>query len=247
MAERALEASIKSTVINHLISKQVITKQETLINEFTVGNFSRRVDLAVIKEDESLAFEIKSEADSLTRLDGQVATYLKYFDKVTVVATPKHIPEVLNSVPSTVAVWELSKGKLKIKQRGKKTKVKEKSQYLDLMTAVELAKTAQALNYDIATKKRDALVQKLTQAPISKLRKFALKSIRERYQSTSKAFLTSVANRLANPEDLILLSPYKTIDAPHKDASIESFIQQLTMLEASISSNVTNKEPYSIV
>jgi len=76
MTERLLEPQIKALIINYLRSKNKLNQDTTVINEFTVDGYSRRVDLLVADKKHFIAFEVKSEADSLTRLEGQTQKYL---------------------------------------------------------------------------------------------------------------------------------------------------------------------------
>ncbi len=59
--------------------------------------------MVISRNDELWAVEVKSEADSLSRLDGQVRAYLDCFDKVIVVSASKHVSHVLQMVPREVA------------------------------------------------------------------------------------------------------------------------------------------------
>ncbi|MCC7418620.1 MAG: sce7726 family protein [Acidobacteria bacterium] len=57
-----------------------------------------RVDMAVVHH-RLEGFEIKSDQDSLARLDDQQRLYSKVFDRMTVVAHGAHVPRVLERVP----------------------------------------------------------------------------------------------------------------------------------------------------
>ena len=62
---------------------------------------SSRIDIAVITTKELEGFEIKSDADSLSRLPNQVAHYQNTFHKLTLVTTTKHIQKATELLPST--------------------------------------------------------------------------------------------------------------------------------------------------
>lgn len=74
-----------------------------ILDEMAAAQHSARADLAVINGSLS-AFEIKSDRDSLQRLDGQLAIYLACFDFVTVVCTARHVAAVHRLAPRRVGI-----------------------------------------------------------------------------------------------------------------------------------------------
>jgi len=94
------EGDIKAAVIDRLFASAALS-DAVLINEMVIANWSRRADL-VVANGKLHAFEIKSDFDSLRRLQGQVETYLSRFDKVTVVCTPKFAQLVRDCTESRV-------------------------------------------------------------------------------------------------------------------------------------------------
>jgi hypothetical protein len=77
----------------------------SMLTEFRVGPC--KADL-VILNGTSTAYEIKSERDSLSRLDRQLAFYAKIFNKVYVVAAERFVEEVLATSHEAVGVLVLS-------------------------------------------------------------------------------------------------------------------------------------------
>lgn len=206
---KLLETDIKALVLNKLFSSKVLTHDTTVISELNVEQFSRRVDLALVKHNSLTAFEIKSESDSLVRLEGQVETYLKYFDKVIVVAATKHIDNVLKVVPKHVGVWSISQDKIVIKQRGRKKQITSAQSYLELMTVGELTKLSNRLKLHNQNKYRAGLEASLANSSIEVLRAYAINSVARRYLSTSFKFYNAIKDRGAKPADIELLSKYK--------------------------------------
>lgn len=206
---RLLEPEIKAMVLNHLKNNGRLTQNTSIINEFTVDNFSRRVDLAIIDKKHFIAYEIKSEADSLYRLNGQTEKYLEYFDKVVIVAAPKHINKILDTVPQNVAVWEITSKQIKVKQRGKFISIRDKRKQIDLMKVNELLKLSNKLGLPYKSKNRHSLGKELQGVSIKTLREAALDYIRVRFEMTSSLFLSSIDGSQARPKDIELLSLYR--------------------------------------
>lgn len=93
------------------ISQKVLMGKHSLrtasmLNEFRVG--SCKADL-VILNGTATVYEIKSERDSLARLENQVENYKQVFAKVNVIASESHIDGVLDMIPDDVGVMCLSK------------------------------------------------------------------------------------------------------------------------------------------
>lgn len=206
MKERYLEADIKNIIINHIVSSGILEKNDTLINEFTIADYARRVDLALIKSNKLYAYEVKSASDNLMRLEGQVKTYLDYFDKVTVVAASKHINKILDITPINVAVWELKNEKVKVVRRGKTNCIGDKLKFLDLMTVSDLIKIVRAEELSLKNFRRKILEQNLIYLPVVKLRKYAIESLQEKYRSTNQDFFDALTiKKTLDNSDLNLL------------------------------------------
>ncbi|MGC3981408.1 MAG: sce7726 family protein [Steroidobacteraceae bacterium] len=77
----------------------------SMLNEFRVGEC--KADLAILNGTATV-YEVKSERDSLSRLERQVAAYARVFAKVYVIAGENHVDAVMNTVPEEVGVMRLS-------------------------------------------------------------------------------------------------------------------------------------------
>jgi hypothetical protein len=77
----------------------------SMLNEFRVGEC--KADLAILNGTATV-YEVKSERDSLTRLERQIAAYATVFARVYVIAADSHVDAVVGSVPSDVGVLRLN-------------------------------------------------------------------------------------------------------------------------------------------
>jgi hypothetical protein len=75
-----------------------------MLNEFRAGEC--KADLAILNGTTTV-FEIKSERDSLSRLQRQIENYRTVFASAFVVASEKHVVAVLAATPSDVGVLSL--------------------------------------------------------------------------------------------------------------------------------------------
>ncbi len=86
------ESAIKVKLIDFLLNEQ---QQNSILiaNELAFADGSRRADLVTIS-DYLVAYEIKSEKDSLEKLPEQLKDYDKYFHSVYVVCHDSHLQNV---------------------------------------------------------------------------------------------------------------------------------------------------------
>jgi hypothetical protein len=77
----------------------------SMITEFRVGECKADV---VILNGTAAVYEIKSERDSLSRLEKQIDCYMKVFATTNVIVGENHLDDVLAMVPNEVGVLKLS-------------------------------------------------------------------------------------------------------------------------------------------
>ncbi len=92
------DAEIRSALRAHLLVDHG-DKDTMVVEELGVCRGQVRIDLAVVNS-VFHGYEIKSDRDSLRRLDRQVELYGKVLDYVTLVVGDRHLAEALDSVPS---------------------------------------------------------------------------------------------------------------------------------------------------
>ncbi len=206
---RLLETDVKAITLNHLIEKGLLIPGQAIINEFTLKGYTRRIDLLLPTQKHLFAIEIKSEADNLNRLDGQVRKYLEYVDKVIVVATSKHIKNIMRNVPDQVAVWEVCKGRIKVIQPGKIIPIKNTSKLLHLMKANELVKLSNKLGFSSRSKKRHSTENALENVSKIALKQAVIENLTKRFFLAYSSFWKTLGEQSVSPECVKLLSPYR--------------------------------------
>lgn len=206
--DRMLEADIKALTLNYLRDKKIIDNESIIMNELTIGNFVRRVDLAIYTKGKLIAFEIKSEADSLTRLDGQIEKYLEYFDKVVIVADTKFIPKINKNLLTNVGLWEVNSLNIKIHNKGRYIYNTEKSKLINLMDVVDLAKLSSKLKIQ-SEKHRGELEKSLLNAASKDLRLGVQASISRKFKDVNMDFIKKTEGKTISNEDLKALSRFR--------------------------------------
>ncbi len=208
-----LEKELKAIVLNHLYLKGKVTDKTTIINELSIDSFSRRADLVILEKNKMCVFEIKSDADSLYRLSGQLENYLNYFDKVIIATTKKHTSNILKSIPEQVELWEINNNKILIKKKGRMASITNKFNYLNLLKKNELLDLSRHHNENekkIGKRSlKENLKQKLDKTPLLSIKRHTIQSLERRFHLTSNLFKKNVFLRgYVSPKDIELLSPY---------------------------------------
>lgn len=205
------EGQIKVTVIDNLFRLGML-EGAVLVNEMVVGDWSRRADLAVVNG-KLHAFEIKSDLDTLNRLEGQIGTYLLRFDKVTVVTTQKHLTRIKGMTPDNVEIWVISDTEgatgIRVVRRGQTKEVTNMRILCGFLLKTELAAFLRQQGQKIgADTYRETLIDLVEKFPVSRLRAYLLSAIKVRYRSTHSSFL-KVRGEKTELNDLCYLSKGK--------------------------------------
>ena len=90
--------SIRTSLHWKLAEKHRDEDDTVVIDEMGIRQGRTRVDLAVVNG-QLHGYEIKSERDSLRRLEVQAASYNMVFDRMTLVCAEKHLLEGVGAVP----------------------------------------------------------------------------------------------------------------------------------------------------
>ncbi|MFA1019498.1 sce7726 family protein [Enterobacter sp. SAT-E-asb] len=229
--EKIKEFAIKKILLTHLL-KCEDDSNSYAITEFSIANFTRRVDVFFVKDDTLHAFEIKSEFDSLNRLEGQISEYLNHFDKVTIVAASKFIPNILLKTPSNVGIWEIKDTTFKIIRQGRISRVKDKLTFVRMMTLVELINLSKKQHLNITSRKRIDIEVLVSKLPIYLLRGAAIENIKNRYRKRGGNFYNY--SELQTKAIIKTESKKKNIPAISYEKKLDSFLQAIKAIKDGI-------------
>ncbi|HCL6949039.1 TPA: sce7726 family protein [Enterobacter cloacae] len=229
--EKIKEFAIKKILLTHLL-KCEDDSNSYAITEFSIANFTRRVDVFFVKDDTLHAFEIKSEFDSLNRLEGQISEYLNHFDKVTIVAASKFIPNILLKTPSNVGIWEIKDTTFKIIRQGRISRVKDKLTFIRMMTLVELINLSKKQHLNITSRKRIDIEVLVSKLPIYLLRGAAIENIKNRYRKRGGNFYNY--SELQTKAIIKTESKKKNMPAISYEKKLDSFLQAIKAIKDGI-------------
>jgi hypothetical protein len=95
----------KAAVTQRILFGRHSLQTASMLNEFRVGEC--KADIAILNGTATV-YEVKSERDSLSRLERQVTAYAKVFASVYVITADTHVDAVINSVPPEVGILRLN-------------------------------------------------------------------------------------------------------------------------------------------
>ncbi|MCY0149519.1 sce7726 family protein [Hoeflea sp. G2-23] len=196
----ATEVEIRTALVHHL-AREARSKNCILATEAVYGFENRRADVLEL-DDQSHAFEIKSDYDNTSRLPGQLAEYLKTFDFVTVVTTPKHLPNVRGIAPKRVGLVVFDGYFV---EPIRKPVINKQLSKFHLASGTTKSRLLKALPSSLRSRGvyevRAAAVKLLT---TKVLRSLFLSELAERFSESSAAFFSETDAQIA-AEDLLLL------------------------------------------
>lgn len=206
------EQKAKAVLLQYLLQKGVITEDVVIINELALEFFSRRADIALVNGSIEF-FEIKSEADTLTRLPGQIETFSKFCDKLHVVGAACHIENILKNVPENVAVWQLdTQAGIKIIQRGRKNILRDKKSLLKLINGQELKQVLARNGVKAESNRRKHMDDAVQDISAEELRSGVLEVLKRRYAQSTEQFMAIVSQeKVVHPNQLNMLKRDKVL------------------------------------
>jgi hypothetical protein len=151
----------------------------TFIPEMFVDEFARRADL-VVAGDKLIAFEIKSERDKLDRLDGQLKSYTRFFEQVTVVCAERHLEGIEANSLSEVGIWTVRKdGSIRKVRKAKNLDQRSLDSWLSFLPVDELRKLLRSHGIKHGRNRPELLVAS-TGVPLKAIRRYVLEYLRRR-------------------------------------------------------------------
>ncbi|GIO06234.1 hypothetical protein J31TS6_22620 [Brevibacillus reuszeri] len=144
--EKLRDHDVREILLEKLTSIHEHEQDTRIINELAVCGGLSRVDVAVVNG-VLHGYEIKSESDTLYRLQSQMTEYNKVFERVTIVAAEDFLPKLRETVPPWwgIMVVKNRKGKILLNsvKKGRKNPSIEADSLVQLLwrqEALELLK-----------------------------------------------------------------------------------------------------------
>ena len=185
------EAEIRAALIAKLAATPAGHGAAFIVEMFLDG-FARRADL-VMANGKLAAFEIKSVRDTLDRLEGQLESYQRFFEQVTIVCAEKHVAAVKLQAPQQVGITAVTRGNKLTAVRAPKTVAPSLAAWISFLPVDELRVLLREHGLRSAGT-RDDLVLAADALPLSAARSFVLTYLKRR-QARIDALVKKKAER----------------------------------------------------
>jgi len=200
------EAAIKALTLTTLRNEGLISTGSIVASELIVSGASRRIDLATFADD-LIGIEVKSEFDTLRRLEGQIANYLCHFEKVFLVVAAKHA-ECLKAIPEEVGCFVLTSDGVLFQDRPA-----ARAQSIDPLNLARLLTNEELRRHllseeDLERPSRRDLLLMACERPGDAVRAAVSDAFATRYGETSRAFWRTVRSSPVKSRHLHKLSRY---------------------------------------
>lgn len=159
---------LKTAYIDFVLSR--FGNEVIIGHEVMYGTSGRIADLVLLYNGDTYAIEIKSDSDSLTRIDGQVQEYQKLFNYVIVVCGEKYKQQLKQRLPKNVGLYLVNADASisELQKPKKKTRLDKDEMLFSVKTSYLIKKAdfptahigADAIRYEFA-KKRTSYIQEI--------------------------------------------------------------------------------------
>jgi hypothetical protein len=95
----------KAALVQKILLGRHSLQTASMLNEFRIGGC--KADIAILNGTATV-YEVKSERDSLARLQRQIAAYMTVFSRVYVITAETHVNAVMTSLPEEIGVLQLN-------------------------------------------------------------------------------------------------------------------------------------------
>lgn len=200
---RIAAEQIKASVIDWLINNY---SGVIIGNEIMYGTSRKMVDLLAIFDNRTIAFEIKSSVDTLTRLPEQINEYKKVFDEINVVSATSHLTGIKRIISPSIGLFSIEQ-ELKELQKAKENSKTVKLEMLYSISSSYLKKVFP--NY--RNLNSDLLRQKISRENKNTIHNILIDFYKKRLSEKYRLFLSDRGEQTLI-DDIPTLSSFTTID-----------------------------------
>ncbi len=159
----------------------------------------RRADLLILSK-EFHALEVKSDADSLSRLTDQLADYHRVFDRVSVVTTSKQLQGVRRSTATKTGIILFDGVQPEVVRQARPARRLDKHELTNFLNKAELVDILGRNCRELSTGElRHRVAHKYS---ISEIRRVAYGALQRRYRKLFELFLRDVGDSLFGEDEL---------------------------------------------
>ena len=147
----------------------------------------RRADLVAIINNKTVAYEIKSELDSLSKLSAQIDDYVDVFNEVYVVLAEKYKrSSIISKLPQKVGIYYIDQNnKISLQRKAKEQRILNPEKLIYFFKKEEMVRLG---NMDSNFSLRKTREKFLKQNSIKNIVEYSKNILRNKYQDKYKTF-----------------------------------------------------------
>ncbi|MEI6524187.1 MAG: sce7726 family protein [Bacteroidota bacterium] len=104
------DPQIRLAFHNKILRKAHLNSDTFILDEFSLRNGEIRADIAVLNG-KLIGYEIKTEKDTLQRLESQMIAYSEVFDQAYIISSENHLPKALEIIPKWWGIYLIKQTK----------------------------------------------------------------------------------------------------------------------------------------
>jgi hypothetical protein len=203
--EDRAEPKAKAALLDFLRSEGALSSKSSVTAELILDKYSVRADLAISDGNDLRCYEIKTDRDTLVRLDRQLEVYARHADFVTVVAATRHISAIISRVQSHVGIYEMvgfdRQNPLRVVREPERSPEFDANALLSLVPVKHL-QSRLAIS---GRRRRHDVVAEAVDLPSETKKRAALTFFAERYGPNSRELWRAARRRKIRSDDLAIL------------------------------------------
>ncbi|MBA4762903.1 sce7726 family protein [Sphingomonas sp.] len=203
------ELKAKAELLEFLRAVGQLSSKSSVTAELILDNYSARADLAVCDRGDLHVYEIKTERDTLGRLDRQLEIYARHADFVTVVAATRHINAIISRVEQHIGIYEMigfaSSDPIRIVREATQSPTFDANALLSLVPAKDLCSRLEMEG----RLRRSEVIAGAAGLSVETKKRAVLDFFSERYGPNSRALWRAARRRKFRSSDLSILRRWR--------------------------------------
>lgn len=169
--------------------------------EVMYGSSRRVADMVFISKGHSYAIEIKSEFDSIARLEGQLKEYQTLFDYIIIFSAPNHIERINTNIPDYIGLYSINQYGIQILHREKLNHHVQKSEML-------ISIPSAAIKTDFSVKGKlssDEIRSVALRKPMKDIHSYFINYLKEKLEYSMSRKNIIIQERIDTFEDYVIM------------------------------------------
>lgn len=189
--------------LKELISSFLLSRDNNGVIGYEVmyGSSRRVADMVFISKGHSYAIEIKSEFDTIARLEGQLEEYQTLFDYIIIFSAPNHISRINEAIPDYVGLYSINNMGIKRLHREKINRHVQKSEML-----ISIPSVAVKTNFSVKGKlSSDEIRSVVLRKSMKEIHSYFIAYFKEKLESSAPHPKKQIPESVETPDDYLII------------------------------------------